>query len=85
MDRGGNDLSIIPTAGVSFCCCWHGIRKNLAFGRLGRFHRHLLTVETRRAQQFPLLRQYASIERSMRMEHPSQRNNGIDGSATQPF
>ena len=30
---GGNDLSIIPTAGVSFCCCWHGIRKNLAFGR----------------------------------------------------
>ena len=34
---------------------------------------------------FPLLRQYAAIERSMRMEHPSQRNNGIDGSATQPF
>ena len=32
---------------------------------------------------FPLLRQYAAIERSMRMEHPSQRNNGIDGSATQ--
>ena len=30
---GGNDVSIIPTAGVSFCCCWHGIRKNLAFGR----------------------------------------------------
>ena len=26
----GNDLSIIPTAGVSFCCCCHGIRKNLA-------------------------------------------------------
>ena len=34
---------------------------------------------------FPLLRQYAAIERSMRMEHPSQRNNGIDGSATQFF
>merc|ERR1711991_913657 len=30
---GGNDPSIIPIAGVSFCCCWHGIRKNLAFGR----------------------------------------------------
>ena len=34
---------------------------------------------------FPLFRQYAAIERSMRMEQPSQRNNGIDGSATQPF
>ena len=34
MDQGGgNNASIIPTAGVSFCCCWHGIRKNLAFGR----------------------------------------------------
>ena len=33
---------------------------------------------------FPLFRQYAAIERSMRMEQPSQRNNGIDASATQP-
>ena len=30
---GDNYTFIIPTAGVSFCCCWHGIRKNLAFGR----------------------------------------------------
>ena len=62
------------------------------FGRIPRpfSSRHLLTVETGRwstARHFApiLLRQYAAIERSMRMEHPSQRNNGIDGSATQPF
>ena len=30
---GDNYTCIIPRAGVSFCCCWHGIRKNLAFGR----------------------------------------------------
>ena len=28
-----NDLSIIPTVGVSFCCCWHGIRKKLVSDR----------------------------------------------------
>ena len=38
MDQGGgNDKGIIPTAGVSFCCCWHGIRKSLAFGRSRSF------------------------------------------------
>ena len=34
---GGNYTFIIPTAGVSFCCCWHGIRKSLAFGRSQSF------------------------------------------------